>query len=565
MSLCLILQTEQIIAIGADSRISESLVASDDAQAYWISDDAKKLHIVNDKIIFTAGQKLICDLIIDEFKKSEDQSIESLQLIMKETGKQFKSKFPFLVEKNPSGFLEFCIATIENGKPTFYSINNKKDYQILKNIAPPGQTSIITSGVYTKKAQELASLNFGHMDVFQLYAFVYSSLADEKVGGILTLHILDKDKGIYLSDTFKIPDSKPLKRFDDYKHLFPCYVLGNELRIQNQAGDLSIDQNGISVTKMNLQMISNNNKSRININPTSGIQIQKNTGTTSNPVWSNQISLDSDGNAVFGGNITIGSGNSVFKADSNGIYLGHNTFSSAPFRVDILGNLRATSAIFTNSSFNNGEIIGSSINIGNGAFTVNSAGAVVASNITINGGSINWSNVNSDPVATNASNIATAALVSATSIANGTYSGGTFINNRIIYSPTIMTGTSGRYLKLEGSELLSMNGNTEDGISLDGSTGMIKFFNNGRDSGEIFFHRSDFGPVIGLSHENRVVIFADNGIDIFGISNNHHATINIGTSRMVGGNLVHDQIIARGIWNFSNATVTGLDVYARFA
>ena len=41
-------------------------------------------------------------------------------------------------------------------------------------------------------------------------------------------------------------------------------------------------------------------------------------------------------------NMAIGSNNSVFKADSNGIYLGHATFSSAPFSVNMSGFLKAT-------------------------------------------------------------------------------------------------------------------------------------------------------------------------------------------------------------------------------
>jgi len=42
--------------------------------------------------------------------------------------------------------------------------------------------------------------------------------------------------------------------------------------------------------------------------------------------------------------LAIGSGNSIFKADSNGIYLGSATFASAPFRVNMAGELVATSA-----------------------------------------------------------------------------------------------------------------------------------------------------------------------------------------------------------------------------
>ena len=51
--------------------------------------------------------------------------------------------------------------------------------------------------------------------------------------------------------------------------------------------------------------------------------------------------------ALSGGTISIGSGNSIFKADTNGIYLGNATFGSAPFRVTNAGALTATNASIT--------------------------------------------------------------------------------------------------------------------------------------------------------------------------------------------------------------------------
>jgi len=47
--------------------------------------------------------------------------------------------------------------------------------------------------------------------------------------------------------------------------------------------------------------------------------------------------------AITGGTIAIGSSNSIFKADSNGIYLGNATYASAPFRVSMAGALTAIS------------------------------------------------------------------------------------------------------------------------------------------------------------------------------------------------------------------------------
>lgn len=48
-------------------------------------------------------------------------------------------------------------------------------------------------------------------------------------------------------------------------------------------------------------------------------------------------------------NIVIGSGNSIFKADSNGIYLGNSSYGSAPFRVNPNGDVVATSITLRNA------------------------------------------------------------------------------------------------------------------------------------------------------------------------------------------------------------------------
>ena len=53
--------------------------------------------------------------------------------------------------------------------------------------------------------------------------------------------------------------------------------------------------------------------------------------------------------------IAIGSGNSIFKADSNGIYLGNATFGSAPFRVNMSGDVTASSITLTNASVGSGS------------------------------------------------------------------------------------------------------------------------------------------------------------------------------------------------------------------
>ena len=59
-----------------------------------------------------------------------------------------------------------------------------------------------------------------------------------------------------------------------------------------------------------------------------------------------------------GGSISIGSGDSIFKADSNGIYLGNANFASAPFRVNMSGLLTATNANITGTITSTSGTIG---------------------------------------------------------------------------------------------------------------------------------------------------------------------------------------------------------------
>lgn len=93
-----------------------------------------------------------------------------------------------------------------------------------------------------------------------------------------------------------------------------------------------------------------------------------------------------------GGTITIGSGNNVFKADSQGIYLGNASFGSAPFRVSMAGALTATSGTIGGWTIQSDRLSGSGI-IEGGTITGTtiSGGTITGASIfggTISGGTI---------------------------------------------------------------------------------------------------------------------------------------------------------------------------------
>ena len=81
--------------------------------------------------------------------------------------------------------------------------------------------------------------------------------------------------------------------------------------------------------------------------------------------------------------LSIGSGNDIILLNRTGLSAGHAIFGSAPFRVDMQGNLvanklTANAAQIKSSNFSDGEIVGSSINVGGGNFTVSRSGHMVA-------------------------------------------------------------------------------------------------------------------------------------------------------------------------------------------
>jgi len=89
-----------------------------------------------------------------------------------------------------------------------------------------------------------------------------------------------------------------------------------------------------------------------------------------------------------GGTITIGSKENVFKVDRNGIYLGASSFSVAPFRVDMQGNLVASSATIA------GDIVSDNYITGVSGYKLEySTGIGYFNNIVITGGTIGGQSV----------------------------------------------------------------------------------------------------------------------------------------------------------------------------
>ena len=169
--------------------------------------------------------------------------------------------------------------------------------------------------------------------------------------------------------------------------------------------------------------------------------------------------------ALSGGTISIGSGNSIFKADASGIYLGNATFGSAPFRVTPDGALTATNATISGTitvTGGNAETTtgaqskadsarDSAISTASGDATTKANNAYNNAVSVASGDATSKSNAARDAAisaastdATNKSNTAfTNAAAQVKSLADGGYAGA-FISSTTIFAPVI-GGTVGYF------------------------------------------------------------------------------------------------------------------------
>lgn len=122
--------------------------------------------------------------------------------------------------------------------------------------------------------------------------------------------------------------------------------LGNNMIIETSSGDFRVDGNGVSITKMSLNMTSSNNLNKIILDPNNGFKIQ--TRSNVSTAFTDKFYVDTNGNLQFSGTLNGANG----------------TFS---------GTLNAST------------FIGGSINIGNGRFIVDSGGNMSATGANISG------------------------------------------------------------------------------------------------------------------------------------------------------------------------------------
>lgn len=248
----------------------------------------------------------------------------------------------------------------------------------------------------------------------------------------------------------------------------------------------------------------------------------------------NVVTGQSINNSSFnGGQITIGSGENVFTANRQGIYLGSSSFATAPFSVDMQGNLYASSATIA------GDIVSSNYS-GTAPYAgyklEYSTGDGYFNQIKIRGGSNSY--FISDTIDTQAKSI-----LKDFSFSDTDYSGA-FKTGDITWNTTTgaITGGSGGLFN-KGGLVFAYNGTPT--ITLNGTTGEATFSGNvsgATITGSLFQTTAGTGQRVELEGTNNTLTF---------YNTSNESVVQLGGGTLVGRALRVD---------LDEDTTTGVDV-----
>jgi len=215
LSLCVALFVkDNYIMMGGDSR---GCTVGKDGNYYKVNDSCEKISVVNDKIIFGSGYSAALEYIQLRFKQSENQSITKLQQICIEANEIYKNMMS--IPDHPF-VLSICLATIEESKVVLYHMSNTvENFKIERHFGDNDKIKISTSGFYKDEAMILTENYINkhpQLSISELYKHVYEELADEKVGGQLTIYTMQIGKGIR-KRVIPIEDKKKVLTIYDVK------------------------------------------------------------------------------------------------------------------------------------------------------------------------------------------------------------------------------------------------------------------------------------------------------------------------------------------------------------
>lgn len=297
MSNCIVIQTSEQIFISADSAVSVKIdgVIYRDANA-----SAQKLFHIDNYIVFCSGELDYCNKLIEKFKLQKIRNVDSLRNLIQQS------------YRNEA--IDIVIAEYVRDQTIVTQLSPyNKFIPVIFTDLPRGAVSIISAGIRTKEAHEIAYsyLQQGEK-VERIFKATYNKISFEGIGGRLEVYRIS-EKGVRLHLTHRIVEPNEMRIFSldvlsDYflkqqrhkvvgERIYGKIFMGVNLALEDEDGVLKFqgskgeiyDRNGKLV--MNLGLVkedpdvfglwSFNDVTRVKMDSTEGFVIDRKTNNLS--------------------------------------------------------------------------------------------------------------------------------------------------------------------------------------------------------------------------------------------------------------------------------------------
>lgn len=313
MSLCVFLQYEDHIIVGADTAVTHTQHGAQ----YRGSIGVDKLVRVDDYLIFISGRVSLAFGIIEAFRQEKEKSISNLQRIIKRRYRQEVKEDPKRVKDEERGggsiLGVICFEVDKLGRTITHSFSYENGYNNVRRRGQKGSMHLVTGGFRDKEASRLAQASYfaGLEEPRTLIKNTIESLSGESIGGELTLYMVDASGIIPISrakinEVIKYPtlDANPLT-----SHLQGGTITGALLRTSASGARFEADLSGwrtFDTTNRERISIATNNAYGMN-----AIQFSKSSGERSGTINGSNIGLTIESNgtlflgALGGGDVQV--------------------------------------------------------------------------------------------------------------------------------------------------------------------------------------------------------------------------------------------------------------------
>lgn len=213
MSLCVCLQNDNELLIGADTAVS----VRRDGEIYRSKTEIQKLIPIDNMLIFICGHISIISAVLAEFQRKSVRTVQVLGQVMAKHCAEFGPKLLLIDDDDKEEPLAFLVAEYNGSGVVTYTLNPTNGFEPVKHVATPDNTLRHAGGMGSTRAMALIDElgQRGDMNGFEMMVEIFTRLSGKHIGGHLTL-VKVSQRGIEFFQPLPIREKLSVKIYEDY-------------------------------------------------------------------------------------------------------------------------------------------------------------------------------------------------------------------------------------------------------------------------------------------------------------------------------------------------------------